>query len=56
MDYDLAVRLNLENILQKQYGKLMRARSTVEEACKLINIGYEYMKEMDGIKIFSKRK
>lgn len=30
--------------------------STVEEACKLINVGYEYITEMEGLKIFRKRK
>ncbi len=30
--------------------------TTVEEACKLINIGYEYVTEMEGVKIFRKRK
>ena len=29
---------------------------TTKEACKLINVGYEYITEMDGIKIFRKRK
>jgi integrase len=30
--------------------------STVKEACKLIEIGYEYVTELEGIKIFRKRK
>ena len=30
--------------------------TTVEEACKLINVGYEYVTEMEGVKIFRKRK
>ena len=30
--------------------------STVKEACKLIEIGYEYVTELEGIKIFKKRK
>jgi hypothetical protein len=30
--------------------------STVEEACKLIEVGYEYITEMEGVKIFRKRK
>lgn len=30
--------------------------STVDEACKLINMGYEYVTDMKGIKIFRKRK
>jgi integrase len=30
--------------------------STIEEACKLINVGYEYVTEMDDAKIFRKRK
>jgi integrase len=30
--------------------------STVEDACKLINVGYEYVTEMEGVKIFRKPK
>lgn len=30
--------------------------TTVEEACKLINVGYEYVTEIEGTKIFRKRK
>ena len=30
--------------------------TTVKEACKLIEIGYEYVTEMEGVKIFRKRK
>ena len=29
---------------------------TVEEACRLVEVGFEYVTEMDGIKIFRKRK
>jgi len=29
---------------------------TVEEACKLVEAGFEYVTEMDGVKIFRKRK
>jgi len=29
---------------------------TLEEACKLVEVGFEYVTEMDGIKIFRKRK
>jgi hypothetical protein len=28
--------------------------TTLQEACKLINVGYEYVTEMEGIKIFRK--
>jgi len=29
---------------------------TVEEACRLVEVGFEYVTDMDGIKIFRKRK
>jgi hypothetical protein len=29
---------------------------TVEEACKLVEAGFEYVTEIDGTKIFRKRK
>jgi hypothetical protein len=29
---------------------------TVEEACKLIEEGFEYVCDMDGVKLFRKRK
>ena len=29
---------------------------TVEEACKLVAVGFEYVTEIDGVKIFRKRK
>lgn len=29
---------------------------TVEEACRLIEVGFEYVCDMDGVKIFRKRK
>ncbi|MCW4016883.1 MAG: hypothetical protein NWF06_10975 [Candidatus Bathyarchaeota archaeon] len=29
---------------------------TVEEACKLIEAGFEYITELEGVKLFRKRK
>jgi len=29
---------------------------TVEEACKLVEVGFEYVTEINGAKIFRKRK
>jgi hypothetical protein len=34
----------------------VRTAKTVEEACKLVEVGFEYVTEIDGVKIFRKRK
>jgi len=34
----------------------VRTTKTVEEACKLVEVGFEYVTEIDGVKIFRKRK
>ncbi|MEM2263430.1 MAG: hypothetical protein QW160_04330 [Candidatus Bathyarchaeia archaeon] len=34
----------------------VRTAKTVEEACRLIEVGFEYVTEIDGIKILRKRK
>ena len=41
----------MEQILQAKLSV-----RTVEEACELIEVGFEYVCEMDGVKIFRKRK
>ena len=33
-----------------------KVAKTVEEACQLVEAGFEYVCEMDGVKIFRKRK
>ncbi len=45
---------HLVNFSEDEYDSA--TASTIDEACKLINIGYEYVTEMEGIKIFKKRK
>ena len=35
---------------------IARVAKTLEEACKLVEAGFEYVTEMDGSKIFRKRK
>lgn len=34
----------------------VRTAKTVKEACKLVESGFEYVTEMDGVKIFRKRE
>ena len=34
----------------------VRTAKTIEEACKLVEVGFEYVTEIDGVKIFRKRK
>ncbi|MEM1551929.1 MAG: hypothetical protein QXS01_01310 [Candidatus Bathyarchaeia archaeon] len=34
----------------------VRTAKTVEEACRLVEVGFEYVTEIDGVKIFRKRK
>ena len=35
---------------------ICRVVRTIEEAAKLIESGFEYVTEMDGVKLFRKRK
>ena len=35
---------------------IVKVASTVEEACKLVEVGFEYVTEVNGTKIFRKRK
>jgi integrase len=48
------VYTHLVNFSEDEYETA--TASTVEETCKLINVGYEYVTEMDGVKIFRKPK
>jgi len=34
----------------------MKVASNVEEACKLVEVGFEYVTDFDGKKLFRKRK
>ncbi len=34
----------------------VKVASTVEEACKLLEVGFEYVTEFDGKKLFRKQK
>ena len=53
------IYIDIENALF-QNGReeefYVRTAKTVEEACKLIEVGFEYVCDMDGVKIFRKRK
>jgi len=35
---------------------ICKVAETIEEAAKLIESGFEYVTEMDGVKLFRKRK
>jgi len=53
------IYIDIENTLFQKGGSEefhVRTARTVEEACKLIEVGFEYVCEMDGVKIFRKRK
>ena len=45
---------HLVNFSEDEYDTA--TATTVEEVCELINVGYEYVTEIEGIKIFRKRK
>jgi len=34
----------------------VRTAKTIEEACKLVEVGFEYVTEIEDVKIFRKRK
>jgi hypothetical protein len=35
---------------------LVKTAATVEEVCKLLEVGFEYVTEVEGVKLFRKRK
>jgi hypothetical protein len=37
-------------------AKITFNATTLEEACKLLEVGFEYVTDMDGYKLFRKRK
>jgi len=45
---------HLVNFKSDEY--IVRVAETIQEACKLVEAGFEYVTEMDGVKIFRKRK
>ncbi len=54
------VYINMEKML---FGEgsgnddyLIKVAKTLDEACKLLEVGFEYVTEMDGAKLFRKRK
>jgi integrase/recombinase XerD len=52
------VYITIENALFTEANDEFHVRTakTVEEACKLVEVGFEYVTEIDGVKIFRKRK
>jgi len=52
------VYITIENALFQNTNDDFHVRTakTVEEACRLFEVGFEYVTEIDGVKIFRKRK
>jgi hypothetical protein len=52
------IYINMEQamFLTKNEDFHVKAVSTLDEACKLLELGFEYVCEMDGQKLFRKRK
>lgn len=52
------IYINLERAIFKETNDefTVRATSSVEEACKFIEVGFEYVCDMNGKKLFRKRK
>ena len=51
--------IHLERIIYQTSDKdewIPRAAKTVEEASELVKVGFEYVTEIDGFKLFRKRK
>ncbi|MEM3566662.1 MAG: hypothetical protein QXK47_03420 [Candidatus Bathyarchaeia archaeon] len=50
--------INIENALSQNSNDEFHVKTakTVEEATKLIEVGFEFVHEFDGIMIFRKRK
>jgi len=46
--------IDLVNFKEDEW--ISRVARTLNEACQLIEAGFEYVTEMDGVKIFRKRK
>jgi site-specific recombinase XerC len=51
------IYVNLEQAIFEANDEYeVKVASTIEEACKLVEAGFQYVTEMDGKKLFSKRK
>ena len=44
------------NVSSKLYDYLVKTDMTVKEVCKLIEVVFEYITEIEGLKIFRNRK
>jgi hypothetical protein len=47
-----------ENVVisRKMYDFMCKVANNLDEAVKLVESGFEYVTEMDGVKLFRKRK
>lgn len=52
------IYVNMEQMLFSNIGDeySVKVASTIEEALKLVEVGFEYVTEMEGKKLFRKRK
>lgn len=52
------IYINIEKALfqSEDDGYHMKVAHSIEEACKLLEVGFEYVTEIDGARIFKKRK
>jgi len=52
------IYINLERAIFKEANDefTVRVTSDIGEACKLMEVGFEYACDMDGVKLFRKRK
>jgi integrase len=52
------IYIDLENILFKNTTDeyTTKVATTIEEACALLEVGFEYVTDMEGVKLFRKRK
>jgi len=52
------IYINLEKALfqNTEDESHVKVAETLEEACKLLEVGFEYVTDMDGRKLFKKRK
>ena len=52
------IYINLEHaVFEEQNDEFhVKTATTLEEACKLLEVGFEYVTDMDGYKLFRKRK
>jgi hypothetical protein len=57
-EWTLHFYINLEQaVFTEQNDEFhVKAVSTLDKACKLLEVGFEYVTDMDGYKLFRKRK